>query len=111
MNDRTVAVNVPGRDSVALLAMTFKPEAKRELFAFMDSRYKVIAEPHSDRYELYDLFEDSAELKDLFPAGEILKASLNEIVLTSIRDGEVRADPRALAEDEKMKLEALGYVQ
>jgi len=48
------------------VAQTSKPEAKRNLLAFRDERFKMVYLPDEQRFELYDVLEDPGELHDVF---------------------------------------------
>lgn len=68
---------LPGQRGTSLLApnrsllvsQTHKPEAKRNLIAIRDARFKLVYDVDADSFELYDVVTDPGETKNVFERG------------------------------------------
>jgi len=93
-----------------LVAETHRPESKHGYVCLRDERFKMIYEPETDHYEMYDLAADPGETRDVFESRRAEREEWVEQLATIARlaggDGEpgVEADPEVVE-----NLKALGY--
>jgi arylsulfatase A-like enzyme len=94
------------------LAATYRPEARADLEALIQGRFKLISDRELGRSELYDLEDDPRELLDLAPDRPAVVSKLGTILAaqTSLFGGDT-ATERQLTPEEREALEALGYLQ
>ncbi len=94
-------------DSVHL-AETHKPEAKKDQFALRDLRYKMIYLVEEERFLMYDLERDPAELEDVFATSGAERPDWPEH-LRSLGRARQSGAPSEVDEATRRELEALGY--
>jgi len=101
-------------ERAAIVAETYRPEAREDLQAVVEDGFKLIVRPGGGAAELYDLGGDPGESVDLAGQRPELARSLEESLGRRLAEARRRArtaDPGALTEDELERLRALGYVR
>lgn len=92
---------------------THRPEAERDYYGLRGQRYKIILDPEARTWELYDLFADPGEERNLYSGGDSLSGAWRERLLVEIASVRQAAPDEDLAvalddETEEM-LQSLGY--
>ena len=90
------------------VAETSRPEARRDLIALRDERYKAVYDSGDDTFELYDLREDPGEAVDLADALDELRPGWRS-ALRAIERPE-SAGGVAMDGELRDKLASLGYL-
>lgn len=92
-----------------LVSQTHKPEAKRNLIAIRDARYKLVYDVDADSFELYDVTADPGEKRNVFKQAGAERAEwqgmLREFGRISAEGGR-----RETSDETAEMLRALGYV-
>lgn len=103
-------IGEPAGPAPPLLAVTARPQARRDLVAVVDGGFKLIRHQETGLVELYDLGADPGELEDLAEVRPEVVERL-AILLDVMTDRGVEAGAWADLDDEsRAQLEALGYV-
>jgi arylsulfatase A-like enzyme len=99
----------------AVLGMTFRPFAKRELRSLVQEGFKYIRNEKSGLEELYNLAADPKELEDLSTADEQRRAAMRTFLDTELQKPplvQLAGPTNSQLDDEEIdQLEALGYVE
>jgi arylsulfatase A-like enzyme len=105
---RSILDSAPLDQGRTVISETHKPESTRNLVAIRDLRYKMILNPDSMEWEMYDLRQDPRELKNVYLSDAEERPEWYHVLL-QVAGASAGLERAVLDEDTKATLEALGY--
>jgi len=110
--------SMPGQEGLSLLrdgertlfAQTATPEAPRTLLCLRDQRTKLIYDAAADSFTMYDMVEDPAEARDIFPqAGAQRREWQEQLREISRREAAPGVEGIEFDEQTRERMRSLGY--
>jgi arylsulfatase A-like enzyme len=104
----SILASAPLDQERTVISETHKPESNRNLVGIRDLRYKLILNPDSMEWEMYDLREDPGELRNVYPSDAGERPEWVNLLLR-IAGASAGLERSELDAETKATLEALGY--